>query len=167
MGSTGSRPCVPTIRSDSPQLRISRPYRPCAAAPPPAGRATRGGQEAEALWHTPAQEPDSLIADGHYFIAEEDGRLVAGAGWEPHARIADTAVVRSVFVDPAHSALGAEAVRAAEDTAVSAGYDHLLVPAAPRATGFYRRLGYMSADADDMVLEAGVRVGYRRMWKHA
>jgi N-acetylglutamate synthase-like GNAT family acetyltransferase len=129
--------------------------------------AATSADDEEACWHTPAQELDTLIATGHYFVAERDGRVVAGAGWEPHARIADTAVVRSVFAHAAHSELAAEMVRAAEDTAVTAGFDHLLVPATPKATGFYRKLGYMSADSDDMVLEAGVRVGYRRMWKHA
>jgi N-acetylglutamate synthase-like GNAT family acetyltransferase len=121
----------------------------------------------ETHWRTPAQDLEPLIASGRYFVAERDGRLVAGAGWEPHARIADTAVVRSVFAETAHDELAAEMVRTAEDTAVTAGFDHILVPANPDATGFYRKLGYMSADSDDMVLEAGVRVGYRRMWKHA
>ncbi len=147
-------------RSDQPTIQAMRR----AAL---VGRPAADLEEAEALWQTPAQDLDSLIADGRYFIAEQDGRVVAGAGWEPHARIADTAVVRSVFVHPAHSDLGAETVRAVEDTAVTAGYDHLLVPATPRAAGFYRQLGYVGADCDDMVLEAGVRVGYRRMWKHA
>jgi N-acetylglutamate synthase-like GNAT family acetyltransferase len=123
--------------------------------------------DADACWHTPAQDLDGLIATGHYFVAERQGRVVAGAGWEPHQRIADTAVVRSVFVHPEHSDVAVETVRAAEDTAVTAGFDHLLVPATETATGFYRKLGYMSADSDDMVLGAGVRVGYRRMWKHA
>jgi N-acetylglutamate synthase-like GNAT family acetyltransferase len=129
--------------------------------------AAKSANGPEAHWHTPAQDLDVLIAEGHYFVAERDGRVVAGAGWEPHERIADTAVVRSIFVHPDFRELAAETVRAAEDTAVTAGFDHLLVPATPEATGFYRKLGYMSADSDDMVLEAGVRVGYRRMWKHA
>jgi N-acetylglutamate synthase-like GNAT family acetyltransferase len=129
--------------------------------------AANSSDDAEARWYTPAQDFDALIADGHYFVAEREGRVVAGAGWEPHARIADTAVVRSVFVHPDYSELAAETVRAAEDTAVTAGFDHILVPASPEASGFYRKLGYMSADSDDMVLGAGVRVGYLRMWKHA
>jgi hypothetical protein len=58
-------------------------------------------------------------------------------------------------------------VQAAEDSAVSAGYDLILIPALENAARFYRALGYMSADPDEMILEAGQRVGYRRMWKHA
>jgi hypothetical protein len=99
-------------------------------------------------------------------VAERDGRIVAGAGWEPHRRIADTAVMRSIFVRQACDEVGKETVRAAEDTAVTAGYDHLLVPAMPDAARFYRELGYMSADADEMLL-GDLRISYRRMWKHA
>jgi N-acetylglutamate synthase-like GNAT family acetyltransferase len=84
-------------------------------------------------------------------------------------RIADTAVLRSVFLDPAHRsrALGTQMMRVAEQEAAAAGFDHILVPASPAATDFYRSLGYVGADADDLVLEAGMRVAYQRMWKRA
>lgn len=123
----------------------------------------------EAWWRTPAANLDSLIASGRYFVAEHRGRLVAGAGWEPERRIKDTAVLRAVFVDPAHRAqgLGAALTQVVEDAAVTAGFDHILVPASLNATGFYRKLGYVNADPDDYVLSEGVRIGYRRMWKHA
>ena len=120
-----------------------------------------------AVWRTPAQDLDDLISAAQYFVAELDGQIVAGAGWEPHTRIPGTAVVRSVFSDRGQSALAAEMVQAAEDSAVSAGYDLILIPALENAARFYRALGYMSADPDEMILEAGQRVGYRRMWKHA
>lgn len=123
----------------------------------------------EAWWRTPTTDLDTLIASGRYFVAEQGGRLVAGGGWEPHRRIGDTAELRAVFVDPAHHArgLGAAVMRVVEDAAVTAGYDHILAPASLNATGFYRKLGYVGADPDDMVLDTGVRIEYRRMWKHA
>jgi putative acetyltransferase len=126
-------------------------------------------QALEAWWRTPAFDLDALIAGGRYFVAEQAGRLVAGAGWEPHQRIGDTAVLRAVFVDPAHHSrgLGAAVTQVVEDAAVTAGYDHILAPASLNATGFYRRLGYIGADPDDVVLDDGVRIEYRRMWKHA
>jgi hypothetical protein len=130
-------------------------------------RAAVANGAAAARWHTPAQELDALVDAGRYFVADHDGHIVAGAGWEPHMRISDTAVMRSVFVDQAYGGLAAEMVRTVEDAAVTAGFDHILVPAAHQAAGLYRKLGYMSADSDDMVLEPGIRVGYCRMWKHA
>jgi GNAT superfamily N-acetyltransferase len=131
-----------------------------------------GTYPAEALdswWRTPTANLDSLIDAGRYYVAENDGRLVAGAGWEPDWRIKDTAVLRAAFVDPGHRAqgLGARLTQIVEDAAVTAGFDHILVPALLNATGFYRKLGYVNADPDDYVLSDGVRIGYRRMWKHA
>lgn len=130
---------------------------------------TYPAQALQAWWGTPTADFDSLVAAGRYFVVELDGRPVAGAAWEPHPRIADTAVLRAVFVDPAHHArgLGEAVIAAAEDAAVTAGYTHILAPASLNATGFYRKLGYVSADPDEVVLGQGVRFEYRRMWKHA
>lgn len=125
--------------------------------------------DSAAWWRSPAQALDSLICAGRYHVGEHDGRLVAGAGWEPHPRIADTAVLRSVFVDSAHRAgdLAARMMRVAEDDALKAGFTHFLVSVSAEAIGFCRKAGYTRADADDVVLESGARVAYRRMWKHA
>jgi N-acetylglutamate synthase-like GNAT family acetyltransferase len=120
-------------------------------------------------WRAPAETLAALIAAGRYYVAVQDGRVVAGAGWEPHRDIADTAVLRSVILDLAHRgrAVGLSLMQMAEDDAVAAGFQHILVSAAPAATAFYRRLGYVGADADDLVLDAGLRVAYQRMWKRA
>jgi GNAT superfamily N-acetyltransferase len=120
-------------------------------------------------WRAPAQALDALICTGRYFVAEQDGRVVGGAGWAPYAGILDTAVLCSVILDPARrsGAVGAELTRAAEADAAAAGFKYIMVPASPAATAFYRRLGYVGADADDLVLGAGLRLAYQRMWKRA
>lgn len=117
----------------------------------------------------PARALDALIAAGRYHVVEQNGQLVAGVGWEPHEQIADTAVLRSVIVDPSQQgrALSADLMRAAEAQAAAAGFSHIMVPALPAAIDFYRRLGYVGADPDDLVLEAGLRIAYQRMWKRA
>lgn len=120
-------------------------------------------------WRAPARVLEALITSGRYYVAEQDGRLVGGAGWWPHQQIADTAVLRSVIVDTAsrHNGIAAALMRLAEADAVAAGFTHLMVPASPAAAPFYRRLGYVGADHDDLVLGGGLRLPYQRMWKCA
>jgi N-acetylglutamate synthase-like GNAT family acetyltransferase len=81
----------------------------------------------------------SMIVSGHCFLAERDGRVVAVAGWEPHAQRPDTAVVRSVFVHRAHSDRVVEALGAAETNARLEGYDQVLIPATPESLRLYTR----------------------------
>ena len=114
---------------------------------------------------TAAEDLEPLVALGRYFVTEHNGRVIAGAGWQPHERIGDTAVIRSMFVHPAHSRCARDIVWAAEKAARVIGYDHILIPAIPEATGFDRRLGDVSAEADEAALDTGRPGEYRRMWK--
>jgi N-acetylglutamate synthase-like GNAT family acetyltransferase len=99
------------------------------------------GQSSTAACGRRAGEHDakSMIASGHYFLAEREGRVVAVAGWEPHAQMPDTAVVRSVFVHRAHNDRAAEALGAAETNARLEGYDQVLIPATPESLRLYTR----------------------------
>jgi hypothetical protein len=100
----------------------------------------RGPSAAETRDRTPVKDVEALIAAGHYFVAERQGRVVAGAGWEPHERIPDTAVVRSLFVHRAHGDQAGDALSTAELAARLEGYDHILIPSTPEALRFYARL---------------------------
>jgi len=100
-------------------------------------RATNEDRQAIQSLQLGSTDVATMIAAGHYFVAERQGRVVAGAGWEPHARIPDTAVVRSVFVHRARSDRAAEALTSAEVSARLEGYDHVLIPSTPEALRLY------------------------------
>jgi GNAT superfamily N-acetyltransferase len=121
----------------------------------------------QAWWRTPDAELEAMIAAGRYFVAAWHGRLVAGAGWAPSDGRQPTAVVRAVFVDPAHHArgLGSRMMRLVEQAAAGAGYETILVPALPTAARFYERLGYVGEDVGALQAAPGVVIQCRRMWK--
>jgi GNAT superfamily N-acetyltransferase len=110
---------------------------------------------------------DRLIAAGRYFVATFGDRPVAGAGWQPSPDFADTAAIRAVFVHPDHAAagLGRALMAVAEDAAMTAGFAHILVPAALNAVGFYRRLGYHDGELGEVPLGPAT-APVLRMWKH-
>ncbi|WP_119459922.1 GNAT family N-acetyltransferase [Rhodospirillaceae bacterium SYSU D60014] len=121
----------------------------------------------EAWWRTPAVGFDEILAGGRYFVAESDGRPVAGAGWSPCTGLPDAAMIRAVFVHPDHGAcgLGRRLVHSAEDAAVTAGFSDILVSAALTSIGFYEKLGYEAAKTVSIEVEKGVWIGCRKMWK--
>ena len=122
----------------------------------------------EAWWRTPAAGVDELLTGGRYFVAERDGRLIAGAGWSPCAGMPDLAVIRAVFVHPDHGTcgLGRRLVHTAEDAATTAGSTGIMVSAALTAIGFYEKLGYEAAELVSIEVEKGVWILCRKMWKH-
>lgn len=121
----------------------------------------------QAWWRNPDESLDAMIAAGRYFVAAYHGRLVGGAGWCPSDGRQPTAVVRAVFVDPAHHArgLGSRMVRQVEEAAAAGGYDTLLVPALLTAARFYERLGYVGDDIGGLQPAPGIVLRCRRMWK--
>jgi GNAT superfamily N-acetyltransferase len=121
----------------------------------------------QAWWRNPDASLDSVIAAGRYFVAAYHGRLVGGAGWLPSDGRQPTAMVRAVFVDPAHHArgLGSRMMRLVEQAATAAGYETILVPAPLTATRFYERLGYVGEDIAPVQPAPGVSLRCRRMWK--
>jgi GNAT superfamily N-acetyltransferase len=123
----------------------------------------------QAWWRNPDERLDAMIAEGRYFVAAYRGRLVGGAGWSISDGRQPTAVVRAVFVDPAHHArgLGSRLMQGVEQAAAAAGYETILVPAPLAVTRFYERLGYVGEGVDGLQPAPGVSLSCRRMWKHA
>ncbi|MBX6323126.1 MAG: GNAT family N-acetyltransferase [Rhodospirillaceae bacterium] len=121
----------------------------------------------QAWWRNPDRALESMLAAGRYFVGAYRGRLVGGAGWEPSDGWQPTAVVRAVFIDPAHHArgLGSRMVRRVEEAAVDAGYEMILVPAPLAVAAFYERLGYVGDDVAGLDPAPGISLRCRRMWK--
>ncbi len=102
----------------------------------------------------------SLIDDGTYFVAEQEGRIVASGGWSRRMPVfetdegeqgvvctgisADSAKIRSIFVHPQHTrrGLGSQLVRLSEERAVAAGCRLLELWATLTGVPLYRKLGY-------------------------
>ncbi len=121
----------------------------------------------QAWWRNPDQALEPMLAAGRYVVAAYRGRLVAGAGWEPSDGRQPTAVVRAVFVDPAHLArgLGSRIVHRVEEAALEAGYETIVVPAPLAVAAFYERLGYVGEDIGGLQPAPGISLRCRRMWK--
>ncbi len=120
----------------------------------------------EAWMRTPATGLADLIAEGRYYVAANEGILVAGGGWQPCASEPGAASIRGVFVHPhcKTCGIGARILRTAEAAAAAAGFARNLVPSALNATGFYEKLGYHVIGPDGFEIE-GVRIDYCKMWK--
>jgi GNAT superfamily N-acetyltransferase len=123
----------------------------------------------QAWWDRPAAGLESMLAAGRYHVGVYRQRLVGGGGWEPAGGREPAAVVRALFVDPAHHArgLGSQLLRVVEDAAVAAGFDLILAPAPVTAAAFYERRGYIGETESVMQMESGVAIPCRRMWKGA
>ncbi len=123
-------------------------------------------QAKAAWWRTPAMGLDALIASGRYFVTAIDGKLVAGAGWEPY-RDGESAMLRAVFVDPRFSGLGLgqRIVRQVEADAMRKRRSHMVVPAALNAVGFYEKLGYARVARASAEVEPGLKLDYQVMEK--
>lgn len=126
-----------------------------------------GAEKRRAWRNRPAGELCALVAAGRYRVAEREGVLVGGAGWEG-AGGSGVATIRAVFVHPSvHGrGIGAALVSAIERDILLHGFERLVVPAALNAVGFYERLGYVPAELAEAEFD-GVRLAYRRMVKAA
>lgn len=123
----------------------------------------------EALIEEPAPDLDQLIASGRYFVAEVNGKVVAGAGWAPQDSLGDVAFIRGVVVHPGHceATLGRRLVEIAEDAAATSGYSLFLAPVPPAVACLFEQLGYRASGAVEIEMAAGHRLRCRKMWKHA
>lgn len=117
-----------------------------------------------ALAHQPTVDRQS-IQDGTYFVAEVDGRVVAGGGWsfratlipgsEDPARLdaaTDAARIRGFFVDPdfARRGIAQRLLHTCEREARAAGFRRLVLLATHTGKPLYARSGFQETHAVDV-----------------
>jgi GNAT superfamily N-acetyltransferase len=123
---------------------------------------------------------DVLAADGAYFVAEAEGRLVGSGGWSlrtpGYARAAGGAVpppapgeatIRSVFVHPDWSRMGVATalMAAAERDARGGGAEIATLAATLSGLELYLKLGYRRTACFQLAFESGVGVPVAHMRK--
>ena len=114
---------------------------------------------------------DALVADGTYFVAEAEGRLVGSGGWSlrtpGYARAAGGAMpppapgeatIRAVFVHPDWGRMGVAAalMAAAERDARGEGAGIATLAATLSGVELYVRLGYRRTACFQLAFENGV-----------
>jgi predicted N-acetyltransferase YhbS len=121
---------------------------------------------------------DSVVEEGHYFVAEAfDGTILASGGWSQTvpgyaansnaaAQPRDVATVRSVFVDASmcRRGLATRLMRRTEDDAAQEGIGRLRLTATLSGVPLYDALGYGRVRDLDLHL-AGVRFACVEMQK--
>ena len=122
---------------------------------------------------------DTVVEEGHYFVAEDHrGTILGSGGWSrsrPHyatsaaGREAGTAkpTVRSVFVDPAATRRGiASAIMSwTERDALEHGVDTLHLTATLSGFALYEAFGYQTEEATELKFPDQSRFGCVRMRK--
>lgn len=143
-------------------------------------------------WYSPEQiesairyvfGPDTqLVADGTYFVAEEEGELVGCGGWSRRSTLyggdqmkaaadplldpaRDAARIRAFFVHPARArrGIGALILRACMDAAARAGFPKAELMATLPGVPLYRRFGFETIEAVETTLPDGVPLPFVRM----
>jgi GNAT superfamily N-acetyltransferase len=127
--------------------------------------------------------PDrQLIDDRTYFVAVEDGRLVACGGWSARLKLfsgpasedaaegwldpsRDAARVRAMFVDPAcaRRGLGRLILDASEKDAAQAGFTKFELMATLPGVPLYRACGYEAVEEVTVELPDGMKLTCIRM----
>jgi len=140
------------------------------------------GQAASAARYLTIPDRD-IVADGTYYVIEEEGRIVACGGWSARRKLftgstdqetlsegrldpaADPARVRAFFVDPGYArrGLGRQLYAACEQAARAAGFRSLELMATLPGVPFYRSLGFIDAGAEDVLLPDGTPLPCLRM----
>lgn len=124
-----------------------------------------------------------LIDDRTYFLVERDHQIVAAGGWSFRAKscgrsgaantaqprlnpVVAPAVVRNLFVHPAHArrGLGRKILRASEAAAALAGFSSMELVALLPALAFYRANGYVVLDRSEIEFPDGT--GLPVVWMH-
>lgn len=144
----------------------------------------RSCRELQANDYTPAQLDGALghalgvdtqlIRDRTYFVAEQNGVLVASGGWsyrktlfgsdggpdrvpQPLDPKLDAAKIRAIFVHPeyARRGLGSLVLKHCEDTAAAAGFTRLEMGSTLTGVALYRLRGYVPVQQVDVPLPNG------------
>jgi GNAT superfamily N-acetyltransferase len=127
-----------------------------------------------------------LVDDGTFFVAEEEGRIVACGGWSARRKLfsgpaeqtslqgwldpaTEAARVRAMFVDPAYArrGLGRQILEAAEADARRAGFRRYELMATLPGVPLYTACGYEEIEKTAIELPDGVRLDCVRMGKRA
>ena len=148
----------------------------------------------QASFYTPAQMEAALgpvfgvdrqlIADGTYFVAEEQGRIAGCGGWSKRRSLfggdqgraaedsmlnpaADAARVRAFFVHPerARQGIGRSILAACEAAILQAGFRRAELVATLAGEPLYAGFGYAAAGRYDIPLADGLNLPAIRMTK--
>jgi N-acetylglutamate synthase-like GNAT family acetyltransferase len=152
----------------------------------------RSGRELSARFYTPEQAEaltvhvfgvdSQLIADGTYFVIEEDGRLVACGGWSKRRTLfggdqtksgadplldpaAEPARIRAFFVEPAlaRRGLGRRLLEECFAQARSAGFRELELVSTLPGEPLYAAFGFAVTSRFELDLPGGTRVPVAHM----
>jgi GNAT superfamily N-acetyltransferase len=141
-------------------------------------------EQIDAALRTVFTVDSQLIADGTYFVVEQDGELIGCGGWsqrktlcggDHHAvrenvlmdPLQDAAKIRAIFVHPrlARKGIGSLLLKEAEEAAKAAGFRRLEMGATLTGVPVYLRRGYRVTEAMKVPLEEGVTLPVVRMEK--
>ena len=125
-----------------------------------------------------------LIRDQTYFVAEQDGTIIASGGWSKRASLfgsdvarsvedalldplQDAARIRAFFVHPAHArrGLGRAILFGCEDAIRSARFRRIELVATLPGLPFYRAFGYEEDEHYEVPLVNGLSLPVVRMFK--
>jgi len=125
-----------------------------------------------------------LLADGTYYVAESDGRIVGGGGWSKRQTLfggdrykaltdpeldpaVDAARIRAFFVHPdfARQGIGRRLIESCEEAAEEAGFRVFTLVATLPGQPLYTALGYTVTDWLEILLAEGVLLPAARMEK--
>lgn len=125
-----------------------------------------------------------LIADGTYFVAEMEGRIVGAGGWSRRRKIVngggdsdgaddlldpatEAAKIRAFFVHPDHArqGIGSRLLRASEEAAQRAGFRRLELIATLTGVPLYASRGWRSHERLEFPLPGGLVYPGIRMTK--
>jgi GNAT superfamily N-acetyltransferase len=126
-----------------------------------------------------------LIRDQTYFLAENDGALIAGGGWSKRASLfgsdaartaedalldplQDAARIRAFFVHPEHArrGLGRAILLACEEAIRAARFRSVELVATLPGVPFYRAFDYQTGERSEVPLANGLSLPVVRMSKN-
>jgi len=125
-----------------------------------------------------------LVADGTYFVVEEEGEIAGCGGWSKRRTLyggdqwakredslldpaRDAAKIRAFFVHPrwARRGIGTLILEACEREAIAAGFTRLEMGATLTGVPFYAARGYAEAERMEVPLDGVPPLGVVRMEK--
>jgi GNAT superfamily N-acetyltransferase len=125
-----------------------------------------------------------LIADGTYFVAEEDRTIVGCGGWSKRRTLyggdrfagredslldpqTEPAKIRAFFIHPGwvRRGIGGLILEACENAAIAAGYSRLEMGATLTGVPFYRTKGYAELEHLEVSMPGGETLPIIRMAK--